>query len=213
MHPSAEPFTPVETNFEEGLSVPQDGFTMVKHRKARRKRSPKNSKDSANRKESLGPEQISEERKKRDDLSRKSKGTNRSEPENDDEKLVIIELEAQKSEEPTNGESGAQPVSDDTDEENEEQEEEDAKLNVKLDDLSRKSEGTNRSEPENDDEKLVIIELEAQKSKEPTNGELGAQLVSDDTDEENKEQEEEDAKLVPVLPSVTAMFPTTAPDL
>lgn len=38
---------------------------MVKHKKARRKRSPKNSKDSSNRKESRGPEQISGARKKR----------------------------------------------------------------------------------------------------------------------------------------------------
>lgn len=65
MHPSADPFTLVETNFEQGLTIPQDGFTMVKHRKVRRKRSPKNNKDSANKKESLGPEQISDARKKR----------------------------------------------------------------------------------------------------------------------------------------------------
>ncbi|GLJ35752.1 hypothetical protein SUGI_0718000 [Cryptomeria japonica] len=62
---SIDPFTPMNTNFEQGLAVSQDGFTMVKHKKSRRKRSPKNNKDSANRKESLGPEQISEERKKR----------------------------------------------------------------------------------------------------------------------------------------------------
>ncbi|GLJ54826.1 hypothetical protein SUGI_1177530 [Cryptomeria japonica] len=65
VEPTIDPFTPVEANFKQGLTVPQDGFTVVKHRKARRKRSPKNSKDSTNRKESLGPEQISEARKKR----------------------------------------------------------------------------------------------------------------------------------------------------
>lgn len=72
--------------------------------------------------------------------------------------------------------------------------------NVKVDDLSGKSKGTNGFEPEKDDEKLVIIELKAQNNEEPTNGELSAQSVSDDNDEENEEQEAEDTKPVLVLP-------------
>ncbi|GLJ38600.1 hypothetical protein SUGI_0787040 [Cryptomeria japonica] len=60
-----DPFTPGNTNFEQGLTDTHEGFTMVKNMKARRKRSPKNSKDSASKKESLGLEQISEARKKR----------------------------------------------------------------------------------------------------------------------------------------------------
>ncbi|GLJ45964.1 hypothetical protein SUGI_0967930 [Cryptomeria japonica] len=51
-----DPFTLGNTNFEQGSTGTQEGFTMVKNMKARRKRSPKNSKDSASRKESLGPE-------------------------------------------------------------------------------------------------------------------------------------------------------------
>ncbi|GLJ55564.1 hypothetical protein SUGI_1193320 [Cryptomeria japonica] len=57
--------TPGCTNFEQGSVGTSEGFTMVKYKKSRRKRSPKNSKDSSSRKESLGPEQIFEARKKR----------------------------------------------------------------------------------------------------------------------------------------------------
>ncbi|GLJ05416.1 hypothetical protein SUGI_0017880 [Cryptomeria japonica] len=60
-----DPFTPGNNNFEQGSTETKEGFTVVKHKKARRKRSPKNSKDSASRKEFLGPKQISEARKKR----------------------------------------------------------------------------------------------------------------------------------------------------
>ncbi|GLJ38663.1 hypothetical protein SUGI_0788190 [Cryptomeria japonica] len=60
-----DPLTPGCTNFEQGSVEAPEGFTMVKYRKTRRKRSLKYSKDSSSRKESLGPEQISEARKKR----------------------------------------------------------------------------------------------------------------------------------------------------
>lgn len=41
----------------------------------------------------------------------------------------------------------------------------------------------------------MIIELEAQNNEEATNAELATQLISNDSEEENAELEEEDAKL------------------
>ncbi|GLJ25988.1 hypothetical protein SUGI_0498500 [Cryptomeria japonica] len=69
--------------------------------------------------------------------------------------------------------------------------------NVKVNDLSDKSNGTSRLEPEKDDyeENIVIIEPEAKNNEESANAELGAQPVSDDSEEEYEEHNEEDAEL------------------
>lgn len=56
-------------------------------------------------------------------------------------------------------------------------------VNVKVDELSKKSDETSRSKPKNNEENLVFIEPEVQKNDEQNNAEIGAQLVNEESNE------------------------------
>lgn len=60
-------------------------------------------------------------------------------------------------------------------------------MNVKVDEFSNKPDDTNKSDPTDDEQKLVIIEVEVQKDVEQNSADEDAQPVEDEEDEAQEE--------------------------
>lgn len=71
---------------------------------------------------------------------------------------------------------------------------------MKIDELLEKSGESNRSEPEKDEERLVFIEPEVQKTNEQNVAEIGAQPINVESDEEHEEHEARRKTPKPVIP-------------